>query len=255
MNNSIIKVNNISFSYGKNIVLSNCSFELSDNSMTALLGCNGQGKTTLMNCILNYSKISDGSIELENKNVKDLSIRQISRLVSYVPQLTEFNSTCVIRDFLVEGRTPYLSTFQIPSEKDYAIVEEEAKKLELEKLLNKRLDEISGGQKQMILILRALIQNTPFIMLDEPMSALDLNNQKKVLNLLRTLQQEGKTILFTTHNPNHALFLDCNCLVLKAGKIICNGIASDILDQNTISELYGDSINIANFEGKKICYF
>ena len=87
------------------------------------------------------------------------------------------------------------------------------------------------------------------------MSALDLKNQKKVLNLLKTLQYEGKTILFTTHNPNHALFLNCNCLVLKSGKIIRNGIASEILDQNTISELYEDSINITDFGGKKICYF
>lgn len=253
--NTMIKVNNISFSYGKNSVLSNCSFELPDNSMTALLGCNGQGKTTLMNCILNYSKISEGSIELKNKNIRNLTVNQISRLVSYVPQLTEYTSSCVVRDFLVEGRTPYLSTFQIPSEKEYAIVEDEAKKLGLEDLLNKKLDEISGGQKQMILILRALIQDTPFIMMDEPMSALDLNNQKKVLNLLKILQNEGKTILFTTHNPNHALFLNCNCLVLKTGKIIQSGIASDILDQNTISELYGDSINITDFGGKKICYF
>ena len=253
--NSILKVSNIFFSYNKAPLLSNCSFELNRNSITALLGCNGHGKTTLMNCIMKYLNISSGCIKIDNYDIANISIKELSQKISYVPQINEYSSSCVIRDFLVEGRTPYLSAFTIQSQKDYELVDIAAKSYGIYKLLDKKLDEVSGGEKQLVFIVRALIQNTPFIMMDEPMSALDLSNQKHVLNILEELKKEGKTILFSTHNPNHALFLNCNCLVLKNGLILREGPASTVLDQDIIKELYGDSIGITNLNNKKICYF
>ena len=241
MGKKLISVENLSFSYKNHKVLRKCDFNIYDKSINALIGINGAGKTTLFNCLIKGLTNYDGNIFYNNEEIKKISYKGLAKLVSFVPQLSLLgNIDCPVRDFLVEGRTPYLKPFAIPNKNDYLIVEKYAKEIGVYNLLGSNLMNLSGGQLQLILIARALIQETDIIIMDEPMSALDLTNQAVVLKLIKSLNKKGKTIVFTTHNPNHAIALNCNVLVLADGKILNSGIANEVLTTQTISEIYSD---------------
>lgn len=241
MEKNQINVENLSFSYKRNNVLKGCNFNILSKSVNAIIGINGAGKTTLFNCLIKELSNYDGNILYNEKNLKDISYKELSKLVSFVPQLSSLGEIdCPVRDYLVEGRTPYLKSFSIPNKDDYLIVEKYAKEIGIDDLLGCNVMNLSGGQIQLISIARALIQETDIIIMDEPMSALDLSNQAVVLKLIKSLNEKGKTIIFTTHNPNHAIAIGCNILVLADGKIFNSGKASDVLTNQTINKIYGD---------------
>lgn len=158
---------------------------------------------------------------VSGKSINSYSFKEYAKLVSVVPQLSSIKQVDYkVRDFMVEGRTPYLSAFTVPGIKEYEFSEKIAKKMGVEKYLDKEFTELSGGQQQLVLLARALVQDTPIILLDEPMSALDLRNQSFLLKIIRQLSVEEKTVLFSTHNPNHALLLGCDVVMLKGGTVI-----------------------------------
>ena len=125
--------------------------------------------------------------------------------------------------------------------------------MEIEKYLDIEFNKLSGGEQQLILLARALVQDTPIILLDEPMSALDLKNQAFFLKTIKQLSKEGKTIIFSTHNPNHALVLDCDVCIIHNRKVFCNGKASEILSKDVISDIYGTETCIYENAGRKYC--
>jgi iron complex transport system ATP-binding protein len=120
-------------------------------------------------------------------------------------------------------------------------------------LLSKNIQHLSGGELQLVLITRALVQETPIILMDEPMSALDLGNQVKILKLIKELQRQKKTILFSSHNPNHALVLDANVCMIKDGQAIASGIASSCITQENLRTLYGDNVVLKATNDCNIC--
>lgn len=242
-----IQVNNLSFSYGDKSVLKNCSLNVDKGTIVSVLGVNGAGKTTLFNCLTKNLKIKNGIVFLNNHDINTLSYKELSKIVSFVAQLSSLGENdCIVRDYLVEGRTPYLKLFSTPSKKDYLVVEEYANLMGIQNILNSNLMHLSGGQLQLVAITRALIQETPIIIMDEPMSALDLGNQVAILRLIKDLSQLGKTIIFTTHNPNHAIALNCDICLLDAGQVIVSGKAKTALTLEVIQKVYGDSFCMSN---------
>lgn len=255
MSNHILKLENISFSYGNQIILDKCSSSVEQQSITAILGGNGQGKTTLMKCILKHNIYNSGKIILKRKEITEYSIRDYAKIVSYVPQLNSIVNDCVVRDYIVEGRTPYLQGFSLPKKQDYLKGEFYAEKLGVEKFLGKYLSQLSGGEIQMIMIVRALVQETPIILMDEPLSALDMKNQYEVLKIIKNLEQEGKTILFTTHNPNHAIALKCMVWILNHKTISQSGKADEIITEKLLQEIYNTNIILREGIDWKCCGF
>jgi len=255
MSEPVIAIKNISFSYSGHEVIKNCSAKVEKGTITALLGANGQGKTTLIKCLLNYLKLSGGVIEILGKDIRKYTIREFSRTVSYVPQAASIAGDIIARDYIVEGRTPYMNIFAMPGEEEYAKVGECAEMLGITKLLGKNVNHLSGGQLQSVMIARALVQDTDIILMDEPMAALDLSLQAEFLRLAEELKNLGKTIIFTTHNPEHALVLNCNTWIMSKQKIACSGFANEILTNDILKELYGDGVCLIEYRGRKICLF
>ena len=247
MSKPLLQVNNLSFAFGNKFVLSNCTLSVNAGTIVSVLGVNGAGKTTLFNCLTKNLKVKEGIIFYNNHDINTLSYKELSKMVSFIVQLTSLGEIdCIVRDYLVEGRTPYLKTFALPTKKDYLVVEKYAKLMGIQDILNYNLMHLSGGQLQLIAITRALIQETPIIIMDEPMSALDLRNQVMVLKLIKDLSRQGKTIIFTTHNPNHAIALNGEICLLDDGKVIGSGIAKDVLTIDIIREIYGDGFELSN---------
>lgn len=242
----MIDISHVTFSYGKNTVLNDVNLTIKPQSLTAFIGLNGAGKSTLFSCLSKQNGISNGHIMVSGKNISSYSFKEYSKIVSVVPQLSSIKQVDYkVRDFMVEGRTPYLSALAVPGIKEYRFSEKLAIKMGVEKYLDMDFTKLSGGQQQLVLLARALVQDTPIVLLDEPMSALDLRNQSFLLKIIKKLSVEGKTVLFSTHNPNHALLLGCDVVMLIDGTVICHDTAERCLTKENLYHVFGDSVQLA----------
>lgn len=244
-----IKINNICFRYNKHLnnVIDDVSFNVDSGKICVLLGLNGSGKTTLIKNIAGIYKPDSGTILIDNKDVGELSIKERSKLYSYVSQKVNNISDIFVREYLSFGMINALKFYQKPTKEQYDKVEEYASKFNITHLLDKPINEVSGGERQIIAICCAMLQNTYAMLLDEPTSALDLKNQNMVLSILKTLaRDEHKTILLSTHNPNHALFLNSDVALLKDGKLVKYGTSSEIINKEVIKEVYGDNVCLSS---------
>jgi len=178
-----------------------------------------------------------------------------SKTFSYVPQKTYTADDYLVRDYLSYGFVNALKFYESPKEEHLLKIEEISKELNIEHLLNKKMGSISGGERQIVTIASCVLQNTPIILLDEPTSALDLKNQYAVLSLLKKIASEGKTIILSSHNPNHALFLESNVFLMDNEKIINSGSAKSIINKETLKGVYGDNICYTNeLEFKEVSF-
>lgn len=190
---------------------------------------------------------TDGTVEINGKNIADYSIEERSKEIAYVAQKTSNIDDFTVFDYLSFGLVNTTRFYQKPSQNKLEKIKEYVKLLKIDNLLNKNLAEVSGGERQLISICSALLQNTKIILLDEPTSALDLSNQALILGCLKDIcKRDGKTIILSTHNPNHALFLDSNVFVMKNGKFIYTGVAKDTIRIEKLKEIYGDNLCLSS---------
>lgn len=247
MNDTVIRISGLSFGYEKGEeVLSNLSLDIKKNSINAILGSNGSGKSTLLDCIALFNKPTFGTIEVNGVNAKSLSSKEFAREVAYIPQSTSINIDYTVRDFILFGRSPYLGIGESPDESDYLKCEQYAERMGISHLLEKPITKTSGGERQLAFICRALIQESPILMFDEPLSALDFGNQNKLLLIFKELVKEGKTIIFTTHNPNQVFDLNCNVLVIHEGKITTAGSAKGVITKELLERVYHTNVGLSN---------
>lgn len=240
-----IRIDHLSFAYRKGlpIVLDDLSLKFEDGSLTVLLGLNGCGKTTLIKLLAGLEKPTSGQIFYGEEDLSRIAIKDRSRAFAYVAQHINVQGDIPVRQYLLYGTTNTLAFYQRPGAEEEALVESVAERLGIAHLLDKDIGRISGGELQIALIACALIQRTPIILLDEPTSALDLKNQNKVLSVLKEIaREEKKTIILSTHNPNHALFLDSDVVLIKDGTIVEKGKAKDIVTVERLKRVYGSSI-------------
>ena len=160
-----------------------------------------------------------------------------------------------MRQYLSYGTTNTLAFYEHPGKEEMELVEETAQRLNITNLLDKNLGEISGGELQIVLIACALIQQTPIMLLDEPTSALDMKNQNLVLSILKEVAKEGKTIIFSSHNHNHALYLDSNVILLDEGQVREEGKAKELVTVEKLRSIYGDQLCVSkNLEYEEISF-
>ena len=233
---SIIEIKNLSFGYDKTRnVLNDLSARFEKGRIIALIGKNGSGKSTLLDCLLGANDF-EGEILINNQNIKDLSDKEYARLVSFIPQSVQINIDYTIRDFISFGRNPHLKLGLSLTDDDHQKVTENAEKCDITGLLDKDINKVSGGERQLAFIARALTQETPIIIMDEPTASLDFGNQQKLFRTMNSLAKEGKTIIFTTHNPNHLVNLKCDIFAVSNGTL--SYIAE--LNDSAIKNIYGD---------------
>ena len=239
-----INVQHLSYKYpsGKDNVIKDLNLSIEDGTITVLLGLNGCGKTTFIKLLAGLLKADSGEILYADKNVFGLSMKERSKIFAYVPQKTYSADDYFVKDYLTYGFINSLKFYQTPSNEQLAKVQDIAEKLSITHLLSKKMGQISGGERQIVSIASCLLQDTPIILLDEPTSALDLKNQNIVLSLLREITKDGKTIILSSHNPNHALFLESNVVLMDKGTIIKQGTSKDIVKVEVLKEIYGNNI-------------
>lgn len=244
-----IKIDGLSFRYQKNLplVLNDVSLQIEDGTLNVLLGLNGCGKTTLIKLLAGLEKPTEGSIYYDGDNLSKISIKERSRRFAYVSQHANISSDIPVRQYLLYGTNNVLSFYQRPGEDEEALIEKTAKRFHISHLLDKNLGQISGGELQIVLIACAIIQATPVVLLDEPTSALDLKNQNLVLSTLKEIaMEEKKTVILSTHNPNHALFLDSQVILIHDGAIKGKGKANELVNKNNLQEIYGDRLCLSS---------
>ena len=240
-----INIKNLCFSYGRKFdpVLKNVNFSISDNTITVLLGLNGCGKTTLIKAIAGLFNNITGEISYNDTLLSSLSIRERSKLIAYVPQKISGIDDVKVEDYLTYGMVNSLKFYQTPSQSEKQKTIDMANKFHIEHLIHKNMSELSGGERQIVSLVSSLLQNTKIILLDEPTSALDLKNQSLVLSILKEIsKRENKTIILSSHNPNHALFLECNVALMNEGKILKFGPANKIINVEDLRCIYGDNV-------------
>lgn len=241
-------INNLSFAYKNNdsfkIASLNC--EIKSCSINVLLGLNGCGKTTLIKLLSGLLETKQGYIEYDGKKLSSMNTYERSKVFSYVSQKQSTTSDFLVKDYLLCGFVNTLTFLQKPKPEQIEKMKNTAEIMGISHLLSKKLGEISGGEHQLVSIVSAVLQDTPYIILDEPMSALDIKNQALVINMLKNIVSKGKTIILSTHNPNHALKLNANVILMKNGMILKTGEANKIITVENLNVIYGDEICLSS---------
>ena len=238
-----LEVKDLSFSYGDNKVLDNVSFSSSGGEAIAVLGPNGVGKSTFFKCILGFLPIGKGKIEIEGKDVSIMKGKELSKYIAYIPQSSSpvFNHT--VLDSVAMGMNNQIGLFSAPGEKEREKAAAALDRLGILKLKDRGCLNISGGERQLMLIARAMVQDARIIVMDEPTSSLDYGNSYRVMETIMSLSKDGYTILFSTHDPDAAMRYSDRVIAFYKGEIIRDGKPSTVLNTDVLSTLY--SINVA----------
>lgn len=249
----LIEAKNISFSYDKKEILHNINFELFQGDVLSLIGKNGCGKTTLLKILLGILK-SKGEIKIASKNINSYKNKELAKLISYVPQTHQIPFDYKVFDVVLMGRLAHINLFSNFSSKDKKIALNALEKVGISHLKDKIYSKISGGERQLCFIARALTQESKIIFMDEPVTGLDYGNQLKLLKFLKELSNEGYTFIKTTHYPDHALYASNKVMMLQDGKVLDIGNIDEKLTTKNIKELYDVEVEIISKEnGYKFC--
>ncbi|SFM30461.1 ABC transporter ATP-binding protein [Methanolobus profundi] len=241
----ILEVEGVEFQYKSKEVLKDIRFELKKNEILSILGPNGVGKTTLLKCMNAILKPKKGAVLIEKENVLELEQIEIARRLGYVPQRCE-PARLTAFDAVLLGRMPHMKWSITPD--DVMIVESTIKKLHLEEMALRYIDELSGGELQKVGIARAIAQNPKLLLLDEPTSSLDLRNQLEILDTVRdVVRKENVSAIMTMHDLNLAFRYSDKFLFLKNGTIFAAG-SMDEITPDIIGEVYGVPVTIENFQ-------
>lgn len=247
-----IELENVSFSYGVVPTLHDVSFSVRQGALVAVLGPNGAGKSTLFRCILRLLKPSAGTIRLCGEDTAAIDRRRLAKLAAYIPQSSTpvFNYT--VEDAVLMGTTGALSALQAPSRTERERCARALEQLGISDLAQRGIAQLSGGERQLALIARALVQDARVLIMDEPTANLDYGNQRRVMQQVRALADGGYTILLSTHNPEHALHYATQVLALQNGRVIADGATADMLTPELLARLYGIRAEVRRIDGHTV---
>lgn len=252
----VLQADGVSFSYrSERRVLDNVSLCIAPGEMLTLLGPNGAGKSTLLNCLVGALRPQEGAVLLEDRNVGEMQPREVARRIAYVPQTSNPTYGYQTRDYIAMGRAPHKGMFQKPDEEDYALVDEAMERLGVTHLAAQPYTQLSGGERQLANVCRAIVQQPSVILFDEPTSALDYGNQIKVLRLVKSLREQGYAIMMTTHNPDHPIMLGGRVAILdRAGHLEC-GRVDELMTEERLSALYQIDLRVLSIPelGRNAC--
>jgi iron complex transport system ATP-binding protein len=235
-------------------VLDSLSLRIAPAKITAILGPNGAGKTTLLNTILGYLKPQTGDVLLDGESINKYSKRQLSQLIGLVPQAEHFPFNFTAFEYILLGRTPYMGIFNMPREGDYQAAEAILDLLKIRHLKDRMVEELSGGEQQLVLLARALAQEPKILLLDEPTTHLDLGNTVTILNALKALAQENVTVVFTTHDPQAAVYCADQLVLMKKGSVLSAGSLEEIMTSGSLTQLYGVGIRVEKVQDHRVVF-
>ena len=238
----ILSGHNLTIGYSDRVVGRGLDVALATGQVLALLGPNGGGKTTLLKTLLGLLAPRSGEVRLGDKTLASLTSRERARLIAYVPQSHVATFAFSVEAVVLMGRTAHDNLFSRPSSADRAIAVRVLEHFGIAHLRERPYTMISGGERQLVLLARALAQEPQFVVLDEPTASLDFGNQGKVLREIRALAASGHGVLFTTHDPNHAMRAADRAYLLRDGARVGEGATGLTLNKAQLEQLYGTSV-------------
>ncbi|ADN36273.1 ABC transporter related protein [Methanolacinia petrolearia DSM 11571] len=248
----MIDADDIRFSYGNHPVLSGVSFHVDEGELCGLFGPNGAGKTTLFRCCLGFLELQGGRISINGEPTTGKRIEDLAKIVSYVPQEHKPPFPYLVKEIVLMGRTPHMGGIFGLKRRDKEIAMDNLDILGIPDLSDRPYNQLSGGQRQMVLMARALAQDTPVLFLDEPTSSLDFQNQMKIWRLMREIAEDGKTIIACSHDPNHVSWFCDRVVVIGNGGVVANGAPSDVICEDVLSKIYGNSCSVSTVDNIRI---
>ena len=243
-----IRTKELCFSYGTTQVLKNMDFRAHESSLVAVIGPNGAGKSTLFRCILGFLKDYSGTILIDNQDIKEMSRTEIARKIAYIPQTTVPVFNYDVIDIVLMGTTGSLKLLESPGKEQIEAAERALDELGIGYLRNRGFGRISGGERQLVLVARALVQNAKILIMDEPTANLDYGNQYRVMAKIKELAAGGYTIILSTHNPEHALLFADKSFVIQKGEFVAAGSSAEVLNEEMMCRLYGVDVRILTTE-------
>ena len=250
----LIKVKNASFHYEKTEVFNDLSLKLNAGQVLCLIGSNGCGKTTLLDCILVIKKLRKGEILINGVNISKLKASQRAKEICYVPQFHRGTFPYKVLEIVVMGRAVYSGFFHMPSQKDICIAMEALEMVGMDQYKDKPYTELSGGEVQLVMIARAMAQNASIIIMDEPTSHLDMRHELIVLeNIVKLVKDKGKAVIIATHAPNHAFHFEnhniaTSVALMRDGGFIDYGKPKDVVNEVNLDKLYKVKTKIVDVE-------
>ena len=226
------------------IIIDGLSLSIDHGEIMCVLGKNGVGKTTLFRTILGSLPLISGRIEIDHTDLSSMSRSQIARRIAYVPQSHIPPFPFTVRQVVEMGRVSHMKIYSVPSDKDRKAAEEAMYIMGILSLADQPYTEISGGERQLVLISRALAQEADYLIMDEPTANLDFGNQVRVLELLRDLAADGRGIMMTTHYPDQVFMARSRCTVIRDAKHFLTGDAGEILTTGLMEDIYGIKASI-----------
>ena len=249
-----LEIRDLCFSYREHQVLKGISLSMSDGEMISLLGRNGAGKTTLLRLIPGFLKSNPASILIDGRPVAEMSLRERATYMAYIPQITRSVFPYSVRTSILMGCSNRLGLFRNPGSAEEQRVEEVIGLLNLQEIANRNMETISGGERQLVLIARALMQDARLLILDEPTSFLDYSNQLLVLEKVEDLVRHGYSCIYSTHNPDLALMHSTRSVIMDDGRIVFDQNPSALLGSDVLSKVYGRNIKVVETEnGGMVC--
>lgn len=252
MKNPLLAIQHLNFYYHNHLVLKNISLMANKGELIGLMGANGSGKTTLLKCIVGLLTPNTQSFKIQNITYHTLSTQQRAKLIAYVPQEHKPPFPFSARDIILMGRSPHLGGIFGICKKDLQKTYEAMELLGILNLEHKPITLLSGGQRQLVLIARALAQDAPIMVLDEPTSALDYNHQINVWNILKRITNLGKLVITSSHDPNHLLWFANKTLILKNGEVLDFGKTKEVITEKLLKTIYNNDYLITKIHNYSV---
>jgi len=246
-----LELRNLSCGYkDSNLILKNISFSVETGEICCLLGANGVGKTTLFKTILKLLKPKEGKVVVDSEDVAKWSAPKIAKKMAYVSQYHVPPFPYVVKDVVLLGRINSVRYFGKPKKEDYEIVEQAMEDMGIRHLREKIYTDISGGERQLVMIARALAQEPEMLVLDEPTASLDYGNMIKVMKKIKTLQKTGYGVVMTTHSPDQAFMCDSKVALLQKNEPVKFGNVYEIITEENLKQAYGIDVQVVEFADK-----
>lgn len=250
----MIEIKNLKVSIGKQEIVHEFSAEFHKGSVNVFLGPNGSGKSTIIRSIIHLTEVTGGEIIVDGKNISEYTAKELAQKIAYMPQNRNVSDISVKR-LVLHGRFPYLSYPRKYRKQDMEIVDRILKDLKIEKLANRSLSQLSGGQRQKVYLAMALAQETDTIMMDEPANFLDIKSQLEVISMVRNLANAGKNVIMVLHDFESALRCADNIFLLYEGNLIKTGSPEEVLTSREVEEIFGVEVKIIKDDDGNHCYY
>jgi iron complex transport system ATP-binding protein len=252
---ALMEMEHVSFGYGKKSVLKDVSVCFGRGEIVSILGPNGSGKTTLLKLLLGLHRPDGGRVLLEGKNVSAIPPREMAKRIAYVPQDHRSAFAYRVLDMVLMGRAPHKPFFYRYSAADEEAALAALERLSIGHLKNCPYTEVSGGERQLTLIARAMTQGADIFVMDEPVNGLDYGNQLRLLERISELSGNGFTFIKTTHFPDHAVWISDRVVMLESGQVVADGDAVCVASEENLERLYGVPIGVMHLaaEDLRVC--